>query len=87
MRFKASDEDGYSVVVSAEELDDAVQIDRLAKTLQSLVGERHDLVVCPHCSTSLDEALQSGLFGCGLCYSVLYDAYIEESHRRAASSS
>ena len=75
MKIRATDREGFRVAVPASRLSQIVGDVALNEVLLSLFDDTKPLTTCPACQWTLDRAIQSGLMGCGLCYTVLYPAW------------
>lgn len=83
---RITDSDGYSTLVDLPQIDQVTVIPGLSKILDALHARRQPTKTCPLCGWTVTKAVQTGLLGCGICYTSIYPAW-EEARQKASASS
>lgn len=68
------DSHGYRTVVPLSDLDRTVEITGASKLIANLFGTEQS-ENCPSCGHTFEEAKESGLMGCAICYEFIYPLY------------
>lgn len=63
------------VAVNAEQIDQYTQTPGVGEFFLALKADPDRTAPCPLCNWTVEDALKTGLLGCGLCYSSVYPEY------------
>ncbi|MBS1709552.1 MAG: hypothetical protein JSS65_12635 [Armatimonadetes bacterium] len=70
MPARVRDRRGLEITADDESLDRLAGVTGLHRLLRLLKAKAKPVETCPACGTTLASVRQTGLLGCGLCYSV-----------------
>jgi len=77
-RVRIVDSRGLKATVPVSHLPELVPVDGLDVLVENMRSERERLVACPVCGWTADRYSESGLMGCGFCYSLFLES-LEQS--------
>lgn len=66
------DRDNYLHHIGANQIDQVVGVIGVGEILTSLKESIPQTGICPNCNYTIQKYNETGLFGCALCYSSLY---------------
>lgn len=84
MRISVKFPHGDRQRIEAQDVDHTTGVPALGEFILALHGDPAS-DPCPGCGQTLAEAVRTSLFGCGLCYTTLYPAYVEAASKLQAA--